>query len=99
MALMSYLWDSLFTTIQQGGDYKEEIKGFYEIRLILEIGTIGKAIRRMTEEKLLRFQQAKAAWEGAIGRADGQALYLLDAKFHASLVAMAGNQQFDLKIL
>jgi DNA-binding GntR family transcriptional regulator len=53
----------------------------------------------MTEEKLLRFQQAKAAWERAIGRADGQALYLLDAKFHTSLVAMAGNQQFDLKIL
>ena len=71
----------------------KETKEFKEIRLILEIGSIGKAIHRITDNKLLRVQQAKTAYEKASGQADNRKLYLLDANFHASLVAMADNQQ------
>ena len=71
----------------------DEAKELHEIRLILEIGSIGKAIRRITDDKLLRVQQAKTACEQAIGQADSQKLYLLDTNFHAGLVAMADNPQ------
>ncbi len=70
---------------------KKEIEDLQEIRLILEIGTVGKAIHRMTDESFLQFEKAKTAYEYAIVWGDYQKLYLLDAEFHASLIAMAGN--------
>jgi DNA-binding GntR family transcriptional regulator len=69
----------------------EEVEALGEMRTILEIGTVAKAIRRMTGEKLSRVEDAMIACEQAASRACDRAFYLLDIRFHASIMAMAEN--------
>ncbi len=70
---------------------QKELEEIYEIREILEIGTIGKAIRRMTQEKLDRVARRKAEYEAAITDRVHRQLFVLDTEFHAGIIDMIDN--------
>lgn len=70
---------------------REEADALYEIREILEIGTISKAIRGMTPEMIERFKSKKEAYEKAITDRVHRGLFVLDTDFHAAVIEMIGN--------
>ena len=70
---------------------REEAVALYEIREILEIGTISKAIRGMTPEMIDRFKSKKEAYEMAITDRVQRGLFVLDTDFHAAVIEMIGN--------
>jgi DNA-binding GntR family transcriptional regulator len=69
----------------------EEAEALYEIREILEVGTIGKAIRHMGDEELDIFKQRKQQYENAITDRVHRKLFILDTEFHAGMIEMTGN--------
>ncbi|MGD9008523.1 MAG: GntR family transcriptional regulator [Desulfobacteraceae bacterium] len=69
----------------------EEAEALYEIREILEVGTIGKAIRQMGDEELATFKQRKQDYENAITDRVHRKLFILDTEFHAGMIEMTGN--------
>lgn len=70
----------------------EEFEGLYEVREILELGTIGKAIRAITPEKIERLRTNKKKFEEAITDRVHRGLFVLDAAFHTSIIEMADNR-------
>ena len=70
---------------------KEEAESLYEIREILELGTISKAIRRMTPEMIERFKRKKEEYEKSITDRVHRGLFVLDTDFHAAVIEMIGN--------
>lgn len=70
---------------------REEAEALYELREIIEIGTIGKAIRQMTPEKLIHFEKQKLQFEEGISNQVHRQLFVLDAEFHASIIGMLDN--------
>jgi DNA-binding GntR family transcriptional regulator len=70
---------------------RQEAEELYEIRAILETGSIGRAIERMTPEATEQLKQKKRAYEQAISGRVHRKLYALDTDFHAEIIAMAGN--------
>jgi DNA-binding GntR family transcriptional regulator len=69
----------------------EEAQSLYEIREILEIGTIGKAIRNMAPEKLEVMDKKRLEYENSISDRVHRKLFILDAEFHASIIGMINN--------
>ncbi len=69
----------------------EEAESLYEIREILEIGTIGKAIRNMTPEKLELLEKKRLEYENSISDRVHRKLFILDAEFHAAIIGMINN--------
>jgi DNA-binding GntR family transcriptional regulator len=69
----------------------EEAEALYEIREILEVGTIGKAIRYMGKKELTMFKQRKQDYENAITDRVHRKLFILDTEFHAGMLEMTGN--------
>jgi DNA-binding GntR family transcriptional regulator len=69
----------------------EEAEALYEIREILEVGTIGKAIRKMSEKELVIFDQRRQDYENAITDRVHRKLFILDTEFHAGMIEMTGN--------
>jgi DNA-binding GntR family transcriptional regulator len=69
----------------------EEAESLYEIREILEIGTIGKAIRNLTPEKMEMLEKRRLEYENSISDRVHRKLFILDAEFHASIMKMIGN--------
>ena len=70
---------------------RREAEQLYEIREIMEIGTIGKAIRRITPEAIAQLRNRKLAYEHAITRTVQRKLFVLDTDFHATVIEMTGN--------
>lgn len=70
---------------------QEEAEALYEIREILEVGTIGKAIRKMSDRDLKVFKQRKLDYANAITDRVHRKLFILDTEFHAGLIEMTGN--------
>ncbi len=70
---------------------REEAESLYEIREILEIGTISKAIRGMTPDMIEAFRSKKEAYEEAITDRVHRGLFVLDTDFHAAVIEMIGN--------
>lgn len=70
---------------------REELEGLYEIREIMELGTIGKAIRCITDEKISHLRQQKEAFEHAISNTVHRGLFVLDTDFHAAIIGMVEN--------
>ena len=68
-----------------------EAECLYEIREILEIGTIGKAIREMTDHQLQVFESRKNDYRQAITDRVQRKLFILDTEFHAALIEMINN--------
>ena len=70
---------------------REELEGLYEIREIMELGTIGKAIRCITDEKISHLRERKEAFEKAISNTVHRGLFVLDTDFHAAIIGMVEN--------
>jgi len=70
---------------------EEEANYLFEIREMIEIGIIGQAIRKMTDEKLEKMEQCKINYENAISDRVHRKLFILDTEFHASAIEMIGN--------
>lgn len=68
-----------------------EAEQLYEIREIVEIGTIGKAIRSITPEAAEQLRNKKIAYEMAITHTVQRKLFVLDTDFHATVIEMTGN--------
>lgn len=69
----------------------EEMEYLLEVRTILEIGTISKSIRRITDEKLAAVEKAMSAYEHLAAEPDCHAWFILDAEFHSAIIAMTEN--------
>jgi DNA-binding GntR family transcriptional regulator len=69
----------------------EEAEALYEIREILEVGTIGKAIRHMGAKELDRLKQRKQDYENAGTGRVHRKLFILDTEFHAGMIEMTAN--------
>jgi DNA-binding GntR family transcriptional regulator len=70
---------------------EEEAESLYEIREILELGTISKAIRGITASKIKHFKTKKEAYERAITDRVHRGLFVQDTDFHAAVIEMMGN--------
>lgn len=70
---------------------REEAEELYEIREILEVGTIGKAIRHIGKEELAILEQRKQDYEDAITDRVHRKLFILDTEFHAGTIDVIGN--------
>ena len=71
---------------------QEEAQSLYEIREILEVGTIEKALACITDQKILVMQKRKDDYEAAMSDRVHRRLFLLDTEFHAGLIEMVGNK-------
>lgn len=69
----------------------DEAESLYEIREILEVGTIGKAIRRMDDAGLKVLEKRKKDYETFITDRVQRKLFILDTDFHAGIVEMLDN--------
>lgn len=70
---------------------RREAEELYETREIVEIGTIGKTVERMTPEKTEWLRQKKTAYEQSITDTVHRKLFVLDTDFHAAIIEMSGN--------
>jgi len=71
---------------------QEEAQSLYEIREILEVGTIEKALACITDQKIQVMQKRKDDYEAAMSDRVHRRLFLLDTEFHAGLIEMVGNK-------
>lgn len=70
---------------------EREAEGLYEVREILELGTIAKAIRMMDDKKLSEFERRKNDLAKSITDRVQRKFFVLDMEFHAGLVMMVEN--------
>jgi DNA-binding GntR family transcriptional regulator len=70
---------------------RKEAENLYEVREVLELGFLERAIGNMTEKKQRNFEKCKQDYEEAISNRVDRRLFILDAEFHAAIVDMAGN--------
>ncbi len=76
---------------------KEEAESLYEIREILETGTVSKAIRSMTDEKLRTLEERKEAVLQSITDRMHRQFFVLDSEFHSALVEMLENDHLTYR--
>ncbi len=69
----------------------DEAENLYEIREILEVGTIGKAIREMTDDSLKIFEDRMNDYNRAISDRVHRKQFILDTEFHAAIIEMTHN--------
>jgi DNA-binding GntR family transcriptional regulator len=70
---------------------KEEAESLYEIREIIELGALGKAVRASTPKKLEELEEKKRLYENAVVVQVSRGRFTLDQEFHACLVQMSDN--------
>jgi DNA-binding GntR family transcriptional regulator len=69
----------------------EEGEALYEVREMIELGAIEKAIRKLTPEKLGLLKNQKSLYENAVLENVSRGRFILDQEFHACYVQMAEN--------
>ncbi len=69
----------------------EEGEALYEVRELIELGSIEKAIRKLTSEKLDLLKSQKSQYENAVFENVSRGRFILDQEFHACYVHMAEN--------
>lgn len=69
----------------------DEAESLYEIREMMELGAIGKAIRRCTPEKLEKLEEQKREYEKAVAQRVSRERFTLDQEFHAGIIQMSEN--------
>ena len=69
----------------------EEAGDLYELREIIELGAIDKAIRSLTRQKLDVLKRRKGLYEQSVIENVNRERFTLDQEFHAAYVQMAGN--------
>lgn len=70
---------------------KEEAESLYEIREIIELGSVGKVMRKLTPEKLEILERKKHLYENAVVEQVSRGRFTLDQEFHAFFVQMSEN--------
>ena len=70
---------------------RQESDALYEMREVLELGSIEKAIASLTEEKLEILAQREEDFKKAVTDGLGRSRYLIDQEFHACIVEISGN--------
>jgi DNA-binding GntR family transcriptional regulator len=70
---------------------QEEAESLYEIREIIELGSIGRAIRKLTPEKLDILKRKKELYEKAVADQVSRGRFILDQEFHACHVQLSEN--------
>lgn len=76
---------------------KKEAENHYEIREVLEVGFIGRAIRNITDTKLQILKKCKDDYEKAIASHVNRNLFILDTEFHAAVIDMVGNDILSVR--
>ncbi len=76
---------------------RKEAENLYELREVLEVGFLGKAIRAMTEKKQRNFEKCKLDYEDAISSRVDRRLFILDAEFHAAIIDMVCNDVLSVR--
>jgi GntR family transcriptional regulator, vanillate catabolism transcriptional regulator len=71
---------------------REELASLYEMREVLELAAIEKAIAQLTEEKLATLEQKERVFSRAVAEGMGRGRFLLDQEFHAYIIELSGNQ-------
>ncbi len=69
----------------------QEAVFLFEIREVLEVGFIGKAIRKMDADRLKGLKKRKSDYEKAISNHVDRKLFILDTEFHAGILDMVDN--------
>ena len=69
----------------------EEGEALYEVREMIELGSIEKAIRKLTREKLRLLKNQKSQYESAVLENVSRGRFILDQEFHTCYVHMAEN--------
>lgn len=69
----------------------EEAEALYDMKNILETGSISKAIRNATTKHLDLIQAKKNAFEKSAENRVTRSLFIMDMEFHSAICAMAGN--------
>ena len=70
---------------------REEAESLYEIRELMEMGSIGKAIRKFSPENLKALENQKHQYEKAVADRISRGRFVLDQEFHACYVEASGN--------
>ena len=70
---------------------REEADSLYELRLILELGAVDKAVANLTSGKLEKLERKGKAFQDAVAQNVNRGRFLLDEDFHVHLVEMSGN--------
>jgi DNA-binding GntR family transcriptional regulator len=71
---------------------REEADALYEIREILEIGAVDKAVVNATPAKLKELERRQNIFKQAVDKKVGRGRFTIDQEFHAYIVEMSGNQ-------
>ena len=70
---------------------RDEANALYELREIVEVGAVEKAIQRISGEKLETLKRKKILYEKAVADNINRGRFILDQEFHSCYVAMADN--------
>ena len=72
---------------------KKDAEELYQIREVLEVGFIGQAIEKMTDNMFLNVKKQKLTYEKAISDRVHRNLFILDTEFHLAILDMVGNKK------
>jgi len=70
---------------------EDEAESLYEIREIIELGSIGKVVEKLTPEKLETLEKQKRRYEKAVADQVSRGRFILDQEFHACQVQLSDN--------
>ncbi len=70
---------------------REEADSLYEIRLILDLGIIEKAIEKATPEGIKHIEDRKNMYASSVKERQHRHVFALDMNFHAAIGEMAAN--------
>jgi DNA-binding GntR family transcriptional regulator len=70
---------------------KQEVDSLYDLRELLELGAVEKAIANLTRDKLKILKQREESFKKAVAEKVGRGRFLLDQEYHAYLVEMSDN--------
>jgi DNA-binding GntR family transcriptional regulator len=69
-----------------------EANALYELREIVEVGAVERAIEKATDEFVALLENQKVLYEKAVLENLSRGRFMLDQEFHAFYVLMSGNQ-------
>lgn len=71
---------------------RAEADDLYELREIIELGAVEKAINKVTNDNIAQLENQKVLYEKAVLENLSRGRFTLDQEFHAHYVSMGGNQ-------
>jgi DNA-binding GntR family transcriptional regulator len=71
---------------------REEADALYELREILELGAVDKAVKNVTPAKLKEMERRQTVFMQAVAKKVNRGRFTIDQEFHAYIVELSGNQ-------